>query len=191
MRRRLQQNINTPEHFDQEWLDERMHRWDSGRMRALIKYVKNGDKVLDVGCGLFGSCEFIALKTTLKCELHCIDFSRVARDIVVGRCPSIQFKVGRIEKMDYPDDSFDCVFCGEVIEHMEDPAGLVKELIRVCKPGGWISLSTVDTNCENAKKLQYPEHIWEYTPEDLLGFFGEGATYELLPDYHFIYYQKP
>jgi len=191
MKRRLIENINTPKHFDQEWKNEMMHWWDSGRMRALTREVKSGDTVLDVGCGLYGAAEFIATRTDLKCDLYCIDFSEVVQDKVIKCIPRENFHLGRIEKMPYPDGVFDQVICGEVIEHMEDPAGLVKEMIRVVKPGGWITLSTVDTNCENAKKLDYPEHVWEFTAEDLLEFFGEGATYELLPDYHFIYYQKP
>lgn len=191
MKRRLIENINTAEHFDEEWKKQEMHRWDSGRMRALIRKVRYGDSVLDVGCGLFGAAEFIYKVGPKNCALHCIDFSPVVQEHIIRTIPGFHFHLGGIEQLPYKGNMFDQVICGEVIEHMEDPAGLVKEMIRVVKKGGWITLSTVDTNCENAKKLDYPEHIWEYTPEDLLSFFGDGATYELLPDYHFIYYRKP
>lgn len=192
MKRLRTNNINTPDHFDQEWKDPSQYRWDSVRMRALTFGVVNGNKVLDVGAGLFGACEYISSQTNLKCELHCVDFSSTAHDIVVKKCPEINFKIGRIEELDYPDDSFDCVICGEVIEHMEDPEGLVKELARVCKQGGLISLGTVDTNCSNARKLEYPEHLWEFTPDDLIGFFKPfgNTQYTTVGDYHFIYCKK-
>jgi ubiquinone/menaquinone biosynthesis C-methylase UbiE len=191
MKRLRKENINTPEYFDKEWKDPVLHWWNSGRMRALIKMVRYGDTVLDVGCGMYGAVEWIWKVGPKNCELHCIDFSGEVQEYIQKTIPGVHFHLGNIEKLPYKDNMFDQVLCGEVIEHMENPAALVKEMIRVVKPGGWITLSTVDTNCENARKLEYPEHVWEYTPEDLTGFFGEGATYELLPDYHFIYYRKP
>ena len=57
-----------------------------------------------------------------------------------------------------------------------------------------ITLSTVDTHCENAiKHGDYPEHLWEFTPEDLVGFFEpycENVKFELVGDYQMIYARK-
>jgi SAM-dependent methyltransferase len=38
-------------------------------------------------------------------------------------------------------DQFDIVFCTQVIEHVPDPAALVRETHRVLKPGGWLVLT--------------------------------------------------
>jgi SAM-dependent methyltransferase len=38
-------------------------------------------------------------------------------------------------------DSFDLVFCTQVIEHVPDPAALVRETFRVLRPGGWLVLT--------------------------------------------------
>ncbi len=46
------------------------------------------------------------------------------------------------EKIPYPDGYFDTVVCGEVIEHLECPTKLIREINRVLKSGGKLILST-------------------------------------------------
>lgn len=187
-------NINTPEYYVEVWGEEvkaRSH-YDTVRMKALAKYVKNGDMVLDVGAGVFGTAQFIAEHTNISADLHAVDFSHTARDIVNERYPQIKYKVADFARqIPYASDSFDCVISGEVIEHMEYPELYAKELLRVCKPDGWITLTTVDTSSEDAKKRKYPEHVWEYEPEDLVRFFSPHRTkYSVLGNYHLIECQK-
>jgi SAM-dependent methyltransferase len=42
----------------------------------------------------------------------------------------------------FPDASFENILCTEVLEHVEDPSGLVAEMLRVLRPGGTL-LATV------------------------------------------------
>ena len=71
---------------------------------------------------------------------------------------------------------------------MPVPAELATEMARVCAVGGWITLSSVDTECENAKKRNYPEHLWEFEPIDLVLMFAPyGETkHSYVGDYHFV-----
>ncbi len=46
------------------------------------------------------------------------------------------------EGIPYPDDSFDVVSAGEVIEHIYDPDRLLAETRRVLRPGGHVVLTT-------------------------------------------------
>lgn len=192
MKRLRSENINTPEHFNEVWNHPELYHYDITRMNALISTVKDGDWVCDFGAGLFGACQYIAEKTKLSCSLFAIDMSIQAKEIVLKHVPQIDFIVGDCTQEIFPDNWFDVVISGETIEHIEDPAQLVREMVRVCKPGGSIVLSTVNNHCENAKKLEYPEHIWEFTPGDLLGFFEPfgKAEYKVVGDYHFIYFEK-
>lgn len=192
MKRLKKKNINTPKFYDGVWAQEKNLRpyYDAVRQRALIKHVRNTDSVLDVGCGLFGSCQYIAERTTLRSKLHAIDFSQTVKDYLEKSAGDrIAVRKSRVEVLPYADKMFHCVIAGEIIEHVEDPAGFASELCRVCKPGGTVTISTVDTTCENAiKHGEYIDHVWEFTKEDLTGFFEPygKVEYSLVGDYHFL-----
>jgi len=171
--------------------------FDAVRQRALIEPVKNGDFIIDVGAGLFGPAQYIAEKTDIKPRVTVwYDQSKVASDIVKERVGEKTFwhVIGPCEHIFFAPNYFDLVVAGEIIEHMEEPDKFAKELIRVCKPGGTVVVSTVNTKCENAiKHGDYPDHLWEFEPEDLINFFrpyGE-TEYRTVGDYHFIYFRKP
>lgn len=193
MKRLHEKKIDDAKYYDTLiWAEEANKRpyYDAVRQRALLKYVKEGDVVADVGAGVFGACQYLAEETEVKAELWCFDQSKVAKELVTKKNPQINFVVGQVERLQAADDAFDVVIAGEIIEHMEDPAAFCKELARICKPNGYIALSTVDTNCENAVKHgEYIEHLWEFTPEDLISFFKPygNTQYRVVGDYHFIY----
>lgn len=46
------------------------------------------------------------------------------------------------DKMPYKDNTFDLIFAGEVIEHLIDTDGFIKELYRCVKPCGFVLLTT-------------------------------------------------
>lgn len=60
--------------------------------------------------------------------------------------------------LDFPDASFDMVFCSEVIEHLIHPEDLIGEMARVLRPGGRVLLSTPNSA------------FWAYRVLALLGF---------------------
>jgi len=194
MRRIHEKKIDDAKYYEKIWGEEFNTRpwYDAVRMRALIRDVKNYDEVIDIGAGVFGAVQYIAEKTPLKCSLTAYDQSYTAKEIVEKIAPEINYLVGECEvRLPFDDGSFDVVIAGEIIEHMEDPAAFCAELCRITR--GWVCLSTVDTNSENAKKHgDYPEHIWEFTREDLVSFFEPHGvtTYEVVGDYHFIYFLK-
>lgn len=195
MRRLATVNINTPEYFAEVWSKPSpAHYYDAVRMRALASKVRCGDTVIDIGAGVYGTVQYI-VEHMKNMEIFpvCYDQSYTARDIVVKRFPDILYFLGDLPETFLPPDSFDVVVAGEIIEHMEEPAKLAKELARICRPGGWISLSTVDTHCENAiKHGPYPEHIFEFEPKDLIDMFKPygNPRFEQVGDYYVLHTHK-
>jgi len=45
-----------------------------------------------------------------------------------------------MEKLTYPDEFFDIVFCRNALDHTRNAKRAVREMIRVCKTGGWIRI---------------------------------------------------
>ena len=102
------------------------------------------------------------------------------------RC-GFEGQAGNIEAgLNYPDDSFDVVFCSEVIEHMTSPAELLGEMKRVLKPGGQLVLSTPNSAFwlyralgvlgYTVGELQHPKHFQYFSRRSLLRLL-EGAGF--------------
>ena len=109
-----------------------------GRLAAISRLgIKPGDRVLEVGVGT----GINAALYPQHCTVTGIDLSgsmlekaseRLARK---GR-DNIRLLEMNAEQLTFPDDSFDIVYAPYVISVVPDPVKVVKEMRRVCKPGG-------------------------------------------------------
>lgn len=95
-------------------------------------------EVLDVGCGTGHNSQVMAAKghrlTGVDISEHAIE--RYRANGFDGRAMDIE------SGLEFPDASFDLVFCSEVIEHLVRPERLAAEVYRVLRPGGRLVLST-------------------------------------------------
>jgi SAM-dependent methyltransferase len=102
-------------------------------------------RVLDAGCGygrnlvhlLRQGCEVFAVDANAEGVEHVQALAaQLAPDL-----PATNFRVGPIEKMDFPDDFADVVICSSVLHFARDEAHFLamhKELWRVLRPGGML-----------------------------------------------------
>lgn len=130
------------------------HWWYRGRRRiiraelARLPLPARG-RVLDAGCGSGRTLQdLVAYGEVSGIELN-EDAAEVARARGHG-----EVLVGRLEALPWPDASFDLITCLDVIEHTPDDRATLVELLRVCRPGGWL-LVTVPA---------YPA-LWSYHDE--------------------------
>lgn len=136
MRNRL---INTePKEFEyykgiQIHADTGVHEQAGGLVQ---KYFAAGNTVLDVGAGAGAFSQ----------RLADLGYSVTALDVDPEKWipKEIPFQVLNIDKgiAESVDNSYDSVCCLEVIEHVENPWNLLREIYSVTKPGGYLLLST-------------------------------------------------
>jgi ubiquinone/menaquinone biosynthesis C-methylase UbiE len=123
---------------------------ENKRIRTLIELaaIKDTDKVLEVGCGAGHILERIDRGT-----LYGIDISDVQIQRAQARLGArAELKKSAGESIPYGDKSFHKILCSEVIEHVLDPVALLKEMKRVLKDDGILSLSIPNEAAINMAK---------------------------------------
>ncbi len=83
--------------------------------------LKEGDRVLDVGCGIGGGDFYMAEEYDV--EVVGIDLSinmiSLALERSIGRKCAIEFEVGDCTKMNFPPSSFDVIYSRDTILHIQ------------------------------------------------------------------------
>lgn len=96
-------------------------------------------RLLDAGCGKGYLGETVRPYTQ---EYIGFDISSSAIEISRKRIPHSMFKTGSLLHLPFEDESFDCIICSEVLEHIPEHNKAIKELHRVIKKGGTVLIST-------------------------------------------------
>lgn len=109
----------------------------------------NGRKVLDVGCGGGILADSMARRGA---QVLGIDLAtkalRVAQlHAVEAGTPNVQYREISVEALAQETPAaFDSVTCMEMLEHVPDPASVVRACAQLVKPGGWVFFSTINRN---------------------------------------------
>ena len=91
--------------------------------------------VLDIGCGAGHSS---ALIKETGATVVGVDASQGMVDYANKTFDGIDFQVGGLEELVFGDDEFDVVFAANSVQYAADLGTALRELRRVCKPGGSI-----------------------------------------------------
>jgi 2-polyprenyl-6-hydroxyphenyl methylase/3-demethylubiquinone-9 3-methyltransferase len=118
-----------------EWIDQRVRL--------------DGKRAVDVGCGggiladamarrgakvlgidLAGKALKVAMLHAMEAGTPNVEYREVATETLAAEQPG----------------TFDVVTCMEMLEHVPDPAAIVKACAALAKPGGWLFFSTLNRN---------------------------------------------
>jgi len=181
---------NSPEGYDQLWGDSanlNVYTTEGGHARERLKkeiadyaasLLPASAHIADIGCGvgdLLG--ELSARKPGVR--VSGLDFSAKAVEAARHTFPAGEFLHHVIDRtLPYPDQSFDAVFCTDVLEHLEHPRLVAAELVRICKKGGHVIIVVPDGDVD-----QFFGHYWFWDKERLTTLLSPwNAKVSRLPD---------
>ncbi|MDT8998991.1 bifunctional 2-polyprenyl-6-hydroxyphenol methylase/3-demethylubiquinol 3-O-methyltransferase UbiG [Paucibacter sp. APW11] len=110
-----------------------------------------GREVLDVGCGGGILSDSMARKgaTVLGIDLATKALRVAELHAMEAGTENISYQEIAVEALaEQRPASFDTVTCMEMLEHVPDPASVVRALATLVKPGGWVFLSTLNRNAK-------------------------------------------
>jgi SAM-dependent methyltransferase len=124
----------------------RSHTWRTVENSAgyLLPHLRPGMTLLDVGCG---PGTITADLAALVAPGRVVGLERAedvlaqaaAAAVAKGVAEHVEFAVGDVHSLDFPDDTFDVVHAHQVLQHVGDPVRALREMRRVCKPGGVVA----------------------------------------------------
>ncbi|HEX2313966.1 MAG TPA: class I SAM-dependent methyltransferase [Thermomonospora sp.] len=126
----------------------RSHRWRTAENSAahLVPHLHPDMTLLDVGCGpgtitadLAGR---VAHVTATEITPEALDLART--EATSRGQHNIDFVVADVHRLDFPDDTFDVVHAHQVLQHVGDPVQALREMRRVCTPGGLVAARDSD-----------------------------------------------
>ncbi|MGC5010303.1 class I SAM-dependent methyltransferase [Streptosporangium sp. DT93] len=128
----------------------RSHRWRTAENSAayLLDHLRPGMSLLDVGCGP-GTITADLAGRVAPGRVTAAEVSEKALGLARAEAErrgltGIAFAVADVHALDLPDDTFDVVHAHQVLQHVGDPVLALREMRRVCRPGGIVAVRDSD-----------------------------------------------
>jgi ubiquinone/menaquinone biosynthesis C-methylase UbiE len=167
-------------------------------LRMIVDAAQAGpdDTVLDLACG--GGIVVCAFAPHVR-RATGIDMTPAmleeARKLAAEkRLSNVDWRLGDVTALPYPDGAFTIVVTRYSFHHFPDPLAVLREMVRVCTPGGRIVVVDTCASDDPAKaaefnrleKLRDPSHVRNLARTELRGLFAAAcvpepriSTYEL------------
>ena len=187
-----------PEYFV---IDKNYFSGEIKKTKELTQF-SEGMKALDIGAGL-GKC-MIALQQAgydaYGFEPSVPFYQRAINEMKI---PADKLKFGMIEEVDYPENNFDFITFGAVLEHLYDPAASIKKAMKWLKPGGLIHIEVPSSNylipkifnfyfrlrgtnyVNNISPMHRPFHLHEFTIESFM-HHAKKENYEIAHHQYYV-----
>ncbi len=143
--------------------------------------VKDGGKVLDIGCGT----GLLSLKFLEKanCLIYGIDNSPEMLEIFKGKISKlnlsekISLELEDAENLDFKNENFDIIASTVTLHHVKDKYPVIKKIHNLLKPGGKFLIGDIDM--DTTGDLRDPERllrIIDYLKEEYVLALKEGGV---------------
>jgi len=173
------------------------HLFDEMRASYLSQQFRSGMRFLDIGSGEGTDCLAAARHGASKVvgvEGNPESVKAARRRALEEDCSNIEFVELDLENgaLPFEDDSFDLINFSNVLEHIENRAALLSEIVRVKTGDGEVVMSVPNSQTTWKKRLRAagvdsrddPEHKIEYSRDELraeLSYAGLDIQSPLMP----------
>lgn len=146
---------------------EKIIGWLSrNRARRLHRLLQRSGRILEVGCG-----RGLVLQELSRLHHDCFGTERsplaAARALQI---PGVKIFSRPLEDCLFPAGSFDLILLWHVLEHLDSPDGVLREISRILKPGGYLILEVPNLSSLQSSifgkhwfHLDIPRHLYHFT----------------------------
>ena len=129
---------------------------------------------LDVGCGPGIDITEMARLMLDGAQVSGVDISETmiaeARRRTAGLGPQVSLRTGDAAELPYPDQAFDACRAATVLQHVPDPARVIREMARVTRPGGRVGVLEFD------QETAFVDHPDSETTQIILDTFADAMV---------------
>ena len=124
-----------------------------------------GERVLDLGSGS-GMDSFCAAAqvgpdgAVIGVDFTAAQIDKAASLALRAALSTVEFRPGRIEQLDVPDGSVDCVISNGVINLCPDKARVFAEAARVLRPGGRLAVADIVSEQQLKESIVCDADLW-------------------------------
>jgi len=182
--------------YDENYFPPMTSAWEKqrgldrrSRLEKLEEISKTPIKTfLDIGCG-----EGLVLQNAILrgWETYGQDISNNLQ--IDHKDGSFEFHLGELEKVNLPYNFFDALYMDHVLEHVEYPFEMLKEMLRILKPGGVVYVGVPNEDSlfnvirymifkvqgkgvsEKNEPLRVPYHINGFSPKSIRSVFKKAG----------------
>jgi len=144
------------------------------------------DRVLDVACGPgLVTCAFARVaREATGIDITPAMIEQAQEHAAESGVTNVRWRLGAVPPLPWPADSFEIVVSRYAFHHFDDPLAVLREMVRVCAPGGRVvvcDLAPVPDRVEafNAMdSLRDTSHVRALTLDELRALFREAGLGE-------------
>lgn len=154
---------------------------DEAALRLILEVTGAGpdDTVLDVACGPgLLVCAFARVsRHATGIDLTPAMLERARALAAEQGLSNVTWRLGDVLPLPYPDANFSIVTARFAFHHFLDPRAVLREMARVCAPGGRVAVIDSAPAPDKAdafnhmERLRDPSHVRAMPPEELRGLF--------------------
>lgn len=174
------EKLYRPEYYGTDWYKQR----GSGMAFAKVTLRNRPPgRFLDVGCGLGFFMD--SIRKHAGWEVYGVEFAEAAVAFAREKM-GLDVRQGELPDAHFPENFFDYIQIRNVLEHVTDPVGLLKECRRILKPGGTFHLFVPNGLIDSLDLINYSRsegragfsksgHIFFFPKRALLRMFEEAG----------------